>query len=114
VRSWISARRILCVILLTPLALGMGISEQQFLCENAAAHLEECCPSFSATPALCQNVGCNGGEELWLAADESRCIQGRACDDLVAGDVCERAATRMRLAEAGAGSADVARPEVCP
>ncbi|WP_437795827.1 hypothetical protein [Sorangium sp. So ce693] len=111
-RSWISARRILCVLLLAPLALGMGISEQEFLCENAAAHLEECCPSFSATPALCrQNVGCNGDEELWLTADESRCIQDRECGDLVASNVCEQAATRMKLAEGG--STGVARPVVC-
>ncbi|WP_437965536.1 hypothetical protein WMF04_38770 [Sorangium sp. So ce260] len=111
-RSWVSARRLLCVILLAPLALGMGVSEQEFLCENAAAHLEECCPSFSATPALCQqNAGCDGGEDLWLTVDESWCVQDMECGDLVASNVCERAATRMRLAEEG--SAGTTRPVVC-
>ncbi|WP_437682773.1 hypothetical protein [Sorangium sp. So ce131] len=111
-RSWISARRILCVTLLAPLVLGMGVGEQEFLCENAAAHLEQCCPSFTAAPALCQeNTGCGDEEEMRLTIAESLCIQDKECDDLVASNVCERAATRSGLAD---GSTDVARPAVCP
>ena len=58
-------RRTLIVLLLAPLVLGMGFNEQAFECENAVAHMEECCRTFNGTPALCpQPFSCGGGPNV--------------------------------------------------
>lgn len=69
-------------------------------CEDALAHLEECCPGFDATPVLCnfyydKTSGCGStetsSEEPALTQAESSCIRDRSCEALVENKVCERA-----------------------
>jgi hypothetical protein len=112
------ARRTLLAFLLPPLVLGMGFDERTFECENAAAHLEECCPGFAAAPSLCpQAFGC-GGEPLFeLSNAESECIKGLDCGDVrsrgVCGKVSDLVAQGKRRPSTGSSSgAD--RVSVCP
>jgi hypothetical protein len=80
----------------------MGLSENSFYCENAASHLEECCPSFSATSDICRpDISCGGETPLWFTTEESECILDRSCEDIVAAKICERAEAIVVLAQAG-------------
>jgi hypothetical protein len=111
-------RRTLIVFLLAPLVLGMGFNERAFECENAVAHLEECCSRFDAAPSLCpQPFGCGGEPSFELSNAESACIKGLDCSDVRSRGLCSKAAA---LVEQGkptipAGSkGDVVRVQVCP
>lgn len=110
--------RTLLVFLLAPLVVGMGFDERTFECENAVAHLAECCSSFTAAASLCpQPFGCGGEPSLELSSAESACIKGKDCSDVRSRGLCSKAAALVEQAKPTipAGSkADVARRKVCP
>lgn len=110
-------RRALIVLLLAPLVVGMGFDERTFECENAVAHLAECCSRFTAAPSLCPQVfGCGGEPSLELSSAESACIKGLECSDVRSRGLCSKAEALVAQGKstipAGA-KGDAARGEVC-
>ncbi|HEY3450198.1 MAG TPA: hypothetical protein VGK67_27840 [Myxococcales bacterium] len=73
------------------LALTCGIREDELRCEEAVAHLADCCPGFDPTQIDCYySTGC-GTIYPVIDIQESRCVSGMKCEDLVAAGVCSRA-----------------------
>jgi hypothetical protein len=93
------------VFLISASAYGDDEDTNQFRgdvlgCEEALAHLEECCPRFDAAPVLCDyehsyRTGCGSPTTTdirpALSRPESTCVREMSCEDLVAKQVCNRA-----------------------
>jgi hypothetical protein len=87
-RHWTDVLRNIAV---AALALGVmtgALEERTLECEEAIAHLRDCCPGLSA-PAACGD-GCS---KVTLSEAESECIRESDCDELRAADVCGRVET---------------------
>jgi hypothetical protein len=79
-----------------------GIREDEFACENAVAHLQQCCPGFTGSNIACiyepPPVSCGGsdpvsqGESPDLDLEQSACIRAATCDQLRSSGACDRAA----------------------
>ena len=77
--------------LLGLLALTCGIREDELRCEEAVAHLIDCCPGFDATQMDCYySTGC-GTTYPVIDIQESRCVSGLKCAEVVAAGICSRA-----------------------
>jgi hypothetical protein len=61
-----------------------GVADR-IACEEAAAHLAECCPGFNPEDARC---GSSDTTENDISRDEAPCIIYQECADLVAYGVC--------------------------
>jgi hypothetical protein len=66
--------------------------EDELECEEAVAHLEQCCPALDVRLISCtyDNSGC-GPTYPAIAIPEAKCIRHEGCDELVATQVCTRA-----------------------
>jgi hypothetical protein len=86
-------------------ALTCGIREDELRCEEAVAHLVDCCPGFDAKQVDCYyaSTGC-GTIYPVFDIQESRCIAATKCPQIVEDHICSRAQ--------GAQPTDTAR--VCP
>jgi hypothetical protein len=83
---WI--RLALGALALSTLVAGGGLRQDELDCEQAVAHLQECCPDFgTATIACVSSRGCDVSEPA-LSIQESQCVIDRACADLVASGLC--------------------------
>lgn len=81
-------RRYPFALLLLVLAV-CEMTDDEFHCEEAVAHLADCCPGFEPRGFDCTaGPGCSSPA---LLADQARCIQGKSCEMLVAGGTCDRA-----------------------
>ena len=94
-----------CLIALGPALCG-DLRADEFLCEEAHAHLKECCPGFTTVATFCDYVdGCDDGSTYpALTPDESNCIRAASCDTLVANGICARVAALHQRDSEGAGS----------
>ncbi len=82
-------RRVLLVLALLGFALAPCATEDEVHCEEAAARLQRCCPGFDPRGLDCETrPACHTPR---LSLDESRCIEGRSCESLVADGTCDRA-----------------------
>src|SRR4051812_48491925 len=75
------------------LALGSnGIREDELECEEAIAHLVECCPRFAAASVKCEYDDSEGCKTTYTALSiaESRCIERRSCDDVRSSGLCTK------------------------
>ena len=97
------------------LAIGMvfacgEIRQDEFICENAVSHLQECCPGFDPTRVACSyDTGCGITTFPELDSTQGQCILGDSCQALVTNGVCSRVAALpdMGLEEGGTS------PPVC-
>ncbi|WP_394847329.1 hypothetical protein LZC95_07665 [Pendulispora brunnea] len=92
-------------------------------CEEALAHLADCCPGFDPGRVRCEynyDEGCAGGstqvEHPTLDSDESQCIRNLECSDLIERDVCTRAQNDLPYTGEKPSSSDAggSRGPVCP
>jgi hypothetical protein len=85
--------------------LGFGLDKGELACEQAAVHLQECCPDFDVTRMDCtQEGGCTRTRESSAVAfEESECIRASSCEDIAARKVCERLDARVIEAAEGGG-----------
>jgi hypothetical protein len=104
-----------CVLVLTSSG-WFNFREDELTCEEAAAHLENCCPDFDATLLRCDyNAGCGSTEHPSIPIEEATCIRERSCARLIAARVCERAMKAAPIVEdAEGGTTPSARIPVCP
>ncbi len=82
-------------------------TDAQFVCEEAAAHLRDCCPGFDPTALRCDDVGiatggCNGIAANGVREAEAKCMLGLECSALPS--VCSR--VKLRAACLGPLCAD--------
>lgn len=96
--------------MLVPALMG-DMRQDEFLCEEAHAHLTECCPGFHTESNVCEQAdGCGGdGSYPALTPTESNCVREKSCAELVAQGICSRAASmQARYTTTGASAG------VCP
>lgn len=76
------------------LTLTCGIREDELRCEEAVAHLVDCCPGFDPKKVDCYFVsgGCDVAYPV-LDIQESRCISAMRCEEVVSAGICSRAQT---------------------
>jgi hypothetical protein len=72
-------------------------TDEQFLCEEAAARLANCCPGFDPKALRCSDAAVTGGgcqplDSHAVRQAEARCILGLECDGLAT--VCQRVTER--------------------
>ncbi len=72
---------------LTLSAETLEIDEQELECEQAVAHVNECCPGFDPHRFNCTFIACESHPNLSI--DESRCIEGKSCDEIRARGLCD-------------------------
>lgn len=73
-----------------PLACG-DMKQDELDCEEAVAHLQDCCPGFDARRIEClHSDGCTP-ERPAISIPQSQCIRGENCGELVSSGVCGRA-----------------------
>jgi hypothetical protein len=81
------------VSLFVGVLLACGIRQDEFDCENAVAHLQQCCPGFDASAIDCTYSNYCGPVYPALSISQSDCIRGKSCETIRAAGVCERAAS---------------------
>lgn len=66
-----------------------GFREDEITCEQAVAHLIDCCPDTSFLGLTCEHInakGCdqNATDEIFpdLRIDQARCVREKSCDEL--------------------------------
>jgi hypothetical protein len=70
-----------------------GLREDEVDCEQAVAHLDECCPGFSWGSTLrCEYVGGCGSTVPGLTVEESQCVLAMSCQELTDRDLCTQLA----------------------
>jgi hypothetical protein len=115
-------RGALTITLLVAVLLGCtGIRQDEFVCEDAVSHLQECCPGFQAGNVDCSYDpgGCESNAiypEISIA--QSACIRGESCNTLRSTGVCGRAlavpAGTTWSDRSESTSASPSFPQVCP
>jgi hypothetical protein len=108
-----SRRTVAIVAVVLGIVINLGVScngfrEDEVECEQAIAHVAECCPDFHAGEVDCtytDHIDCNdnvtGTEYPALSIDDSHCLQKKRCDELVTSGDCTRAQA-ARARDAGA------------
>ena len=73
-------------------AIGLRcVRRDELFCENAVSRLEQCCSGFHPDQSYCSySEGC-GTVYPTITEDDSKCIVGMSCADIVAAGICERA-----------------------
>jgi hypothetical protein len=74
------------------------VREDELACEDAAKHLQSCCPGLDIADIDCSYTPLAGHEGSFpdFSVSESACIRGASCDGLRAAGVCTRAAYLVR------------------
>ena len=69
-----------------------GIHDDELHCEEAIAHLQNCCPGLKQASISCrQNTSCgNASARPQIPMEQSDCILARSCEDLTRS-TCARA-----------------------
>jgi hypothetical protein len=71
------------------------VRESEIKCEEAVAHLDDCCPGggwlVEANCTFVDDEGCDEGHEPGLTIAESDCVRARDCATLVNSGICNRA-----------------------
>lgn len=76
-------------LLLALATCDLAATDDEVHCEEAAAHLAECCPGFDPRGFDCTaGPGCNSPK---LLVDDGKCIERKGCEALVADGTCDRA-----------------------
>lgn len=74
------------------------IADDEFLCDEATAHLEECCPELNPAPIDCDRdfKTCSGFKcnphftSTEINANASNCLLDKECDRIRASNICAR------------------------
>ena len=85
-----TAAGVAAALLLAAVALRC-VRRDELFCENAVAQLERCCTGFHPDQSYCTyNDGC-GVAYPTITEDDSKCIVGMGCSDIVSSGICDRA-----------------------
>lgn len=90
-----SAALVVAILAVVYGACGSKLRSDEFLCEEAYVHLQQCCPGFQTDGNYCTyDPGCGTQQFPALDDQESECIRRLSCDQLVSSGVCGRAQER--------------------
>lgn len=96
-----------------------GFREDEIDCEQAVVHLTDCCPGFVASKINCEydeHRDCSDSlvstQYPALDTDESDCLRGKTCEELVADGLCDLAQTVDPAVVAVDGGATANRDEI--
>ncbi len=92
-----------------------GIQEDELECEQALAHLHECCVKRDFSEISCRTTaGCGSTTYPTYPTVVAVCIQEKSCAELAAEGICDRAfSAEPRVAPADGGGDLSANDEVC-
>jgi hypothetical protein len=123
-RARAPGRRLLRLVVTMAVAviwLGSGgLREDEFQCEQAVAHLHDCCPDLEPHAITCSySKGyCGYRVDTAFSIKESLCIQDSSCEVIRAAQICERALEREALEpildDAGTSYTTPEQEPVCP
>ncbi len=86
------ARALAAVAIFLAFTCG-GLNEDDLKCEDAAAHLDDCCPAIRYSFVCVQTApkSCETGEPVgpFATAAEIACVRGRSCADLRDQHFCD-------------------------
>jgi hypothetical protein len=72
---------------------AIGADDLEFVCEEAVAHLNDCCPGFQPSKVQCNyTYGCDdtsGNPEI--SSEQNDCLQKLSCEQLVKNGDCKAA-----------------------
>ncbi len=115
-RRW--AMRVVAVLGLSTLVADGGLRQDEIDCEQAVAYLQGCCPDWAgATVACTYDSGCGSTTETALSIDQSQCILGESCSQIVATGICDRVKnlTSPTVDDGFGGDSTTTSPaQVCP
>jgi hypothetical protein len=78
------------LLVVAPMCL-QGVREDELQCEEASAHLDNCCPHFDPTEVGCTHGDLACGErDIRLTVDESQCLRSLDCEQIRERELCER------------------------
>jgi hypothetical protein len=70
------------------LACG-SVDEDELVCEDAVAHLSDCCPGLDPVRFSCQgDTACGGDGVPSITARAGDCVRSRSCSELITAGVC--------------------------
>jgi hypothetical protein len=102
--------------LFVAVTLACGVRQDEFDCENAVAHLRQCCPGFNPSAVQCNYIPAQGCDDTTTYPEydivESDCIRAESCSALIATGVCDRATRRS--GQPYAGTSTHSPGAVCP
>lgn len=76
---------------LAVIAPAVGSDAGEFECEEAVAHITDCCPGFEPRSVQCDyTFGCGDSEPGTpeITNPESNCILGLSCDQIRSKNIC--------------------------
>jgi hypothetical protein len=98
-----------------------GIRNDEFACEDAVSHLQQCCPGFTGSNVSCtydSYSGCSSGASFPdFTVDQSACVRSETCALLQSSGVCERALAIVANSGESGGYQDpssASTVDVCP
>jgi hypothetical protein len=94
---------------LCSLTVRPGLREDELKCEEAVAHLEECCPELDVASLQCRASGDCDAELPDFRVAESDCIRAASCDEIQARGLCA-----IRPVFGDMGNRDLDAGTVCP
>lgn len=94
------------------------LTEEVLACEEAVSILARCCPGFDPHAVQCvdhryrRTSSCDGSvheghDHPMLRSDQSECVRGSSCTDLVRTNTCGRVARGYTLDLSGSGNSDI-------
>jgi len=97
-------------------ACGNPLQQNELDCEEAVSVLEGCCPGFQSSQLQCiyNDQGCAGTTYPAISEDDSTCIRGESCAQLVSTGVCTRAQSARAYTLGGTYNTTSQPPAVCP
>ncbi len=105
--TWTLFRRLFVVVVALLFATG-ALQEDELLCEEAIAHLRDCCPSLRAPHVCGDSDGCS--PVTTLTRSESECVMHLECG-AETDEICSRSEdVQAALHEASRGEHE----QVCP
>lgn len=106
---------ILAWLAISVFGFSNGIHEDDLACEQAAAHLIECCDNLSPSDFACDSAaGCNSDRLSFVDVGDSECIQDRPCSDLRARGFCDASKYQVPAeSDDSTIDSDVLREPVC-
>jgi hypothetical protein len=106
------------------LTLSAEVNPDELDCEQAVAHLAECCPDVRPSMFFCQHVsGCGSSQAPDFTADDSQCILALDCNGVQAQGLCKKVQHLAPMGTHAGGcldtnascqpSTDTGHPRVC-
>lgn len=96
------------LFVIVPVLMG-DMRRDEFLCEEAHAHLADCCPGFKTGPGVCEHVdGCDYSDDPDLTPAQSDCLRAKSCEELRDQGICA-----LVTPKDANGTVDLAAAGVC-